>query len=221
MLLEIACFNYESALIAQKAGADRIELCEDYNSDGITPSLQLFEKLRGQLPIPVFIMIRPRAGNFEYTDAEFDEMKKEILQFKDLGANGFVFGIIEKNKVNVERCKELVTLADPLPCTFHRAFDEITDHASALEDVISCGFKRILTSGKKHSAFEGSDLIGELVQLANNRILIVPGGRIRSENISLIKIQTGASEFHSSAILDKEGIANESEIKKLKLAICE
>ncbi len=215
MLLEIACFNLESCLIAQKAGANRIELCENYAIGGVTPSQKLILAARQQLQIDLFVMIRPHARNFIYSDPEFEQMKKQLLFCKEQKCDGVVFGILTKeNKVDITRCKELVRLAKPIQCTFHRAFDEIANSEQGLEDIIDCGFSRILTSGKEKTAVEGISLITDLIEKAKNRIIIMPGGGIRSSNISLLK-KTFATEFHSSAILNAVEIADETEIKEL------
>jgi len=215
MLLEIACFNLESCLIAQKAGANRIELCENYSIGGITPSHKLILEARKQLQIDLFVMIRPRQGNFNYSEEEFGQMKEQILFCKKNKCDGVVFGILtNENGVDVVRCKELVELANPIQCTFHRAFDEIGNSEQALEDLIECGFSRILTSGKQKTAAEGISLLSNLTEKAKNRIIIMPGGGIRSSNISEL-IRTRATEFHSAAILNANETADESEIKKI------
>ncbi len=214
-ILEIACFNLESCLIAQKAGAHRIELCENYKAGGVTPSQTLIVEAREQLQIDLFVMIRPRGGNFVYSVSEFNTMKEQITFCKKNNCNGIVFGILTpEHKVDIKRCEELVELAKPLPCTFHRAFDEIEDQEKALEDVINCGFKRILTSGKQKTALEGSSIIMDLIQKTNNRIQIVPSGGVRSGNISGLK-KTGAKEFHSAAITDASETTDEVEIKNI------
>lgn len=216
MILEIACFNLESCLIAQKAGANRIELCENYSEGGLTPSQHLIQEARQKLKIDLFVMIRPRAGNFVYSDDEFEQMKKQILFCKENKCDGFVFGILtSENKVDVKKCKELVDLAKPLPSTFHRAFDEIKDSEAALEELINCGFKRILTSGKQKTALEGADLILKLSKLAKNRITLIAGGGIRSANIQELNKKTGLKEFHSAAIMNNDFIASELEIKNI------
>lgn len=215
MLLEIACFNLSSCLIAQKAGANRIELCENYKAGGITPAETLIIEARQQLQIDLFVMIRPREGNFIYSDPEFEQMKKQLLFCKEQKCDGIVFGILTKeNKVDIKRCKELVQLAKPIQCTFHRAFDDIENSEQGLEDIIECGFSRILTSGKQKTATEGFSLITNLMEKAKNRIIIMPGGGIRSSNISQLK-KTGATEFHSAAILNESETADGSEVKKL------
>jgi copper homeostasis protein len=215
MLFEIACFNLKSCFIAQKAGAHRIELCENYSAGGITPDKNLILEARQILKTDLFVMIRPRPGNFVYTPSEFEQMKEQILFCKQNNCNGIVFGILNRgNKVDKIRCKELIELAKPMQSTFHRAFDEIENIEQALEDVIDCGFIRILTSGKENTAIEGIPLITHLIEKSKNRIIIMPGGGIRSSNISQLKT-TGATEFHSAALLNRDETSNESEIKKL------
>lgn len=216
MLLEIACFHLESCLIAQQTGANRIELCENYSVGGITPSEKLIIEVRKQIRIDLFVMIRPREGNFVYSDSEFELMKKQIVFCKEKNCNGVVFGILTKeNKIDVVRCKELVELAKPMSSTFHRAFDEIENSESALEEIIECDFLRILSSGKQKTAIEGSVLLSQLIKKSKGRIIIMPGGGIRSSNISEIIKTTGGAEFHSAAITNTGEIADEVEIKKL------
>jgi copper homeostasis protein len=183
--LEIACFNLESALTAQKAGADRVELCADLLVGGTTPAIEIIQQACENLTIDLYVMIRPRAGNFVYSEAELEQMKMEIETIKKLGVNGFVFGILNEDKtINIEQNIALVELAKPFPCTFHRAFDEVLDYKQALEEVISCGFSTILTSGTFPNVMEGKEVLKQLVIQANNRIEIMPGGGLRSTNIS-------------------------------------
>lgn len=216
-LLEIACFNYPSVMAAERGGAARIELCENYEAGGITPSESLITKVREQTNIPVFVMIRPRPGNFCYNETEIEQMKKQILFCKQNNCDGFVFGVLtHDHKVNVEVCKDLVSLASPLPCTFHRAFDTIADFSEAVKQIIDCGFKRILSSGKSANALEGKDVLKQLNILSDNRIIIVAGGGIRSSNVLDIASSTQCTEFHSAAIITKTEFADEQEIQLLK-----
>ena len=215
--LEIACFNIESAVIAQENGADRVELCAEMEVGGTTPDFEITKQVRDLLTIDLNVMIRPRGGNFVYSDAEFQQMKKEILRFKEIGVNGFVFGILnENNTVNTNQNKELVELAQPFPCTFHRAFDEVTDAFEALEEVIARGFQTILTSGQQPNVNEGVNQLAKLVSKANNRIAIMPGGSLRSTNIDFLQEKTKATFYHSSAITDGSETANAEEIIQLK-----
>ena len=215
--IEIACFNLESALIAQKAGADRVELCADMLVGGTTPIIETIQQARKHLTIDLYVMIRPRGGNFVCSEAEFEQMKLEIETIKKLGVNGFVFGILNKDKtINIEQNKALLELAKPFPCTFHRAFDEVLNVDKALEDVISCGFSTILTSGTFPNVMEGKEVLKQLVNQAKNRIEIMPGGGLRSTNISEINEMVDANWYHSSAITDGSEIASPEEIVQLK-----
>jgi len=203
--LEIACFNMESAIIAQHAGADRIEFCADMNVGGITPKLEDFILLKSKIHIPIFVMIRPRGGNFIYSNEEFEQMKNDMLQFKNAGADGFVFGILTENmELNFIQNKVLVELANLLPCTFHRAFDETNNQMEALEILIECGFSTILSSGNAKNALEGLSSLKALVSKANDKICIMPGGGVRSTNIEILKENIATNWFHSSAILQNE-----------------
>lgn len=213
-LLEVACFNAESAKIAQASGADRIEFCHDYESGGLTPDFDMLARLKTEISIPVFVMIRPRSGGFGYSDAEFDRMKSDIKRFQNL-ADGFVFGVLTSNlEVDTHRNSELVALTD-LPCTFHRAFDEVADVHKALEDIISCGFQTILTSGGKGSATDNIETLANLVRDSAGRIAIMPGGGVRATNLQGLKATT-ATWFHTAALTQSTAMADASEIKKLK-----
>lgn len=215
--LEIACFNLESALIAQKNGADRVELCAEMSLGGITPSIEIIKEAKNKLSIDIYIMIRPRGGNFVYTEDEFEWMKNQILEIKNLKINGFVFGILNTdNTINLVQNKVLVELASPIQCTFHRAFDEVSNYKQALEDIISCGFSLILTSGTFSNVMDGKNILRELVTQANSRIEIMPGGGLRASNISALVEMVNANWYHSSAITDKSEIANPKEIIQLK-----
>lgn len=215
--LEIACFNLQSASIAQENGADRVELCANMKEGGTTPDFEITKAARETLSIDLNVMIRPRGGDFVYSDAEFQQMKAEITQFKKLNVDGFVFGILKKDgSLNEEQNRELVVLANPIPCTFHRAFDVINEVYQSLESVIECGFKTILTSGQQNNVVEGIDVLAELVQKANNRIVIMPGGGLRSTNVVLLQEKTKAVFYHSSAIVDSGETARGDEVKALK-----
>jgi copper homeostasis protein len=217
-LLEIACFNCESALIASNSGADRIELCAGPEFGGTTPNFNSLVNIKDQIAVPVFVMIRPRGGDFIYTDTEFQEMRANIEQFKEV-ASGFAFGVLDANsRIDIRRTRELVRLAYPLPCTFHRAFDQTIDPFKALEDIVSCGITTILTSGGASSAIDGRDTLFKLVKRAQERIAIMPGGGVRSTNIEELRESTQASLFHSSALVDNGCIASVTEIRRLKVA---
>lgn len=215
--IEIASFNTGSAIIAQENGADRVELCAEMEVGGTTPAVEDVVEVRKVITIDLNVMIRPRGGNFIYTDKEFEQMCRSILVMKELGVDGLVFGILNAdNSVNILQNQALVELASPIPCTFHRAFDEVVDLSKSLEDVIACGFTTILTSGCKPNVNEGLYNLRDLVKWANNRIVIMPGGGLRSTNIELVLRETGASYFHSSAITDGSDTAVSAEVRALK-----
>jgi copper homeostasis protein len=198
ILLEISVESVEAAAAAERGGADRIELCSDLSVSGLTPDLALVRAIRQQIQIPIFAMIRPRGGDFVYSPAEFTRMKKSIAESGDSGADGLIFGILKPNRtVDVDRTRELVNLAQPLPVTFHRAFDVCSTLSQALEDVARSGAARILTSGGAPSVPEGAAKIRALVAAAGERITVVPGAGINAENISQLAAATGAWEFHS------------------------
>ena len=215
--LEIACFNLQSAVIAQENGADRVELCAGIDVGGTTPDFESTKKVRELIAIELNVMIRPRGGNFVYSDAEFNQMKLEIIEFKKLKVNGFVFGILnENNSINTIQNTELVNLAKPFLCTFHRAFDEVSNVFQSLEEIIECGFQTILTSGQMPNVVEGVNRLAELVLKANNRIMIMPGGGLRAANLDFIQEKTKATFYHSSAITNGSETANPDEITALK-----
>jgi copper homeostasis protein len=197
---EIACFDYESAVLAEKAGADRIELCRDKNAGGITPSHEVIAEAKSNIRIPVNVIIRPRGGDFCYNNSEFEIMKDDISYCRSVGINGVVFGILLPGYgIDEERNKLLVELAKPMQTTFHRAFDHTIEQEKSLEKIIECGFNRILTSGSKTNAVEGALWISKLINIAGEKVIVMPGGGIRKENINFIYKSTNALEFHSSS----------------------
>jgi len=233
MLLEIAVFNYSSALLAYHSGADRIELCDNAAEGGTTQSYGVLKMVRQEIELPVFPIIRPRGGDFLYSNGEFEVMKKDVVLCKELGFEGVVFGILNTDgSVDKSRCLQLTELAYPMGVTFHRAFDRCIDPFEAMEDIIEIGFERILTSGLVPVASDNLPLIAELVEKADDRIVIMPGSGVRSSNIKQVLHETGAQEFHSSARItiesqmhfinkqmhDSETVtsADESEIKAMK-----
>lgn len=218
--LEIACFNLESALVASKSEADRIELCADASTGGITPSFEDIKTLRKETDKEIMVMIRPRGGDFDYSHEEFEQMKSEIIMIKNFRIDGFVFGILnDDNEIDFDRNQELIELAKPFPCTFHRAFDRTSDAIDSLKMVIKLGFKTILTSGLDSNVDYGKRELETLVKTAKDRITIMPGGGLRSTNIEEIDSFTNATYFHSSAMIDDSGIANLEEINRLKSLI--
>jgi copper homeostasis protein len=198
--LEVIGFTLDACLRAQIAGANRIELCDNQAEGGTTPSYGFIEAARSTLSIALYPILRPRGGDFLYTDEEFGMMKADVKICKSIGCDGVVFGMLNRDgTVDKKRCQQLVELAYPMGVTFHRAFDRVNDASRALEDVIDIGCERILTSGLVPLALDGAPTISRLIAEADNRIIIMPGSGVRSENIGEIADKTGASEFHSSA----------------------
>jgi len=198
--LEVIGFTIESCLIAQAAGAHRIELCDNPSEGGTTPSYGFIKTARENLSIELYPIIRPRGGDFLYSEIEFEVMKADIQICKNLGCDGVVIGMLNSDgTVDKQRCKELVDIAQPMGVSFHRAFDRTKDPFKALEDIISIGCERILTSGQKSVATDGAALLNELVKQANGRIIIMPGSGVRSDNVEKLVKKTNATEFHTSA----------------------
>jgi copper homeostasis protein len=206
--LEICAFNLSSALIAQRAGADRIELCAGPEEGGVTPSAGLIRTARELLKIALYPIIRPREGDFLYSEEEFRIMLRDVDYCKQLGCNGVVIGLLQADgSVDQRRTARLVEAAYPLGVTFHRAFDRAANPFEALEDIIRTGCERILTSGQRPVAMEGASLLNELVREADDRIVIMPGSGVRSANVTELAEKTGAVEFHTSArILQASGM---------------
>ncbi|XP_030841381.1 copper homeostasis protein cutC homolog isoform X2 [Strongylocentrotus purpuratus] len=199
--MEICIDSVESAIAAQDGGAARVELCANLFEGGTTPSLGLLQVIKQECPaLPVFILIRPRGGDFVYSILEFQVMKQDIKLMKEHGADGFVLGVLTNDgNVDKDRCRELMALCRPLPTTFHRAFDMCADGYAALEDIISLGFDRLLTSGQESTVLEGLPMIAELVTRSQGRIIIMPGGGITERNLQRILDGSGVKEFHCSA----------------------
>lgn len=196
MIIEVCAESYEHALKAEKAGADRIELCKDLHLDGLTPDYESAKKTIDSLNIPVYILIRPIEGDFIYSNEEFELMKRDIIKFKEMGCKGIVSGVLnDDNSIDIERTKELVELSRPLEFTFHRAFDLVSDPFEEIENLIEIGVTRILTSGQKHKAIEGLELLEEFKNISKNRILIMPGSGI--SNMNFMKFNS-FNEIHGS-----------------------
>ena len=198
--LEICVYSIESALEAEAGGADRVELCDNPPQGGTTPSYGAIVGARRQLKAKLHVIVRPRGGDFLYSDAEFAVMKNDIDICKQLGVHGVVIGmLLPDGSVDKVRTRELVERARPMSVTFHRAFDMTRDPKQALEDVIGTGCSRVLTSGQQPTAMEGRELIAKLVEQAGNRIIVMPGVSIREHNIAELMRATGAREFHTAA----------------------
>mgnify|MGYP003396571086 FL=1 len=218
--LEVIGFTIESCILAQAAGAHRIELCDNPGEGGTTPSYGFIKAARENLRIELYPIMRPRGGDFFYSDAEFDVMKVDVKLCKDLGCDGVVIGMLNADgTVDKKRCKELVEIAYPLGVTFHRAFDRVSDASQALEDVIEIGCERILTSGLVPNALNGAETLAALIKQADERIIIMPGSGIRAGNIIELAQKTGAVEFHTSARMNidsKMNYTNEGMNESLK-----
>lgn len=200
MVVEIVVFNLESAMKAQEGGADRIELCDNPGEGGTTPSTGLVELVRQNLSIDVYVMIRPRGGDFFYSNYEFHAMKRDVVQCQKASVDGLVFGILNADgTLDKTRCQELISRARPLKVTCHRAFDMTRDPFEALEDCIEAGFSRILTSGQQAHAIEGATLLGELVKKAAGRIEIMAGSGVSEETVEEIVAKSAVQSIHFSA----------------------
>jgi copper homeostasis protein len=195
--LEICLESVDSVIASDRGGAQRVELCADLLEGGTTPSAGTIRAARENAKIAINVMIRPRGGDFLYTDAEFASMQHDIRIAKELGADGIVLGLLRPDgTVDVERTRQLVELAKPLPVTFHRAIDVSRDLLQALEDVISTGAARVLTSGGRPSIVDGAAMVARMIEAAKNRIVVMPGCGIRPDNVLSILETTGAHEVH-------------------------
>lgn len=216
-MLEIACFEITSAELALQSSVDRIEFCTEQSQGGLTPDIEEFKYLKSKYTTPIHVMIRPVGGDFNYSETEFNQMRKELVDFKNAGADGFVFGILlGNNEVDVERNKILVQLADGLPCVFHRAIDRTPDMHKAMQKLVEIGFSEVLTSGGKNTALEGKEMLRDLQKEFGESIKILVGGGVRSNTIQELRTFIPSNRFHSAAILPYESFVNVDEIKKLK-----
>ena len=197
-ILEIAVESLAAAQAAERAGADRIELCADLRNGGLTPSAEFMRQVRAAVKIRIHAIIRPRPGDFVYRIEEIAQMRNHIVQAREAGMNGIVLGVLCLDAtVDVRATKELIAFAHPLDSTFHRAFDECTDLLAAMESVILTGTKRILTSGGAPDVMQGMNTLQSLIHSARQRIIIMPGGGIRPDNLQSVRRISGAHEFHS------------------------
>jgi copper homeostasis protein len=205
VLFEACVDSVEAAVAAQAGGAGRVELCAALLEGGLTPSDGNIRLAKQKLTIPVHVIIRPRGGDFLYSETEFEAMKLDVERCKALGVDGVVIGILNADgSVDEKRTIELIALARPMKVTFHRAFDMTRDPFEALETIIRLGAERILTSGQEDSAYEGLDLITELVKKAAGRIIIMPGAGITEKTIGKIVAQSGVREVHATAFVTQE-----------------
>lgn len=198
-ILEVCCASIASALAAQEGGANRIELCDNLYEGGTTPSFGTLELVRECLDIEINVLVRPRGSDFVYSDEEMEIIRRDVQKCKEIGVNGIVIGFLNRDgNIDLERTGKIIELARPLSVTFHRAFDVCRDPFAALEELIELGVDRILTSGQKNMAPEGVDLIAELVEMAGDRVIIMPGAGLEPENIAEFHAKVGAKEYHST-----------------------
>lgn len=203
MIKEACVETFEQAMLAEKKGANRIELCSELSVGGLTPAAKLMKKTCSVLKIPVMVMIRPRAGNFHYSEEEISQMKQEIDLAKKAGAAGVVFGLLtSKNQIDIENTRILADYATPLPVTFHKAIDELENPADGVPVLKNIrGITRILTSGGKATADEGAEVIRKMKEATGENLTIVAAGKITDKNINQIQQLTQVSEFHGKQIV--------------------
>jgi copper homeostasis protein len=198
-IIEIATSDFNTTRSAVEGGADRIELCANLAEGGTTPSWATIRKCRESFDILLYPIIRPRGGDFLYSKDEFDIMRRDIRLCKELGCDGVVIGLLNMDgTIDLVRTARLVEIAYPMGITFHRAFDRCRDPFIALEELIELGCERILTSGQQPSVVDGVELVAQLNEKADERIIIMPGSGVRKENIKMLAEKTGCTEFHSS-----------------------
>ena len=199
-ILEVCAFHIVSCIIAEQAGATRVELCDNPIEGGTTPSYGTIKRVRETIAIRLYPILRPRSGNYFYSDEEFAILKEDIAMCKQLGCDGISVGTQTiHSEIDTERLKRIVDWAGPMGVTCNRAFDGTPDPFKALEDIISCGCERVLTSGQKTAAPDAAPLLSQLVHQAGNRISIMPGAGINASNIARLRAACGATEFHASA----------------------
>ena len=203
MIKEACVETFEEAQLAEKRGANRIELCSDLANDGLTPSFDTMKKACSELNIPVMTMARPRAGNFVYTPEEVELIKKDIDLAKEAGASGVVIGLLtDENKIDIENTRIVADYAKPLPVTFHKAIDELEDPVSGIKELLAIeNVKRVLTSGGKPTALEGQETIRKMMDVANDKIIILVAGKVLDSNVGEIQKLTGAKELHGRKIV--------------------
>jgi copper homeostasis protein len=218
VLLEICAQSYVSAMVAQTAKADRIELCSAVELGGLTPSLSLILAVKRDLTIPICVLVRPRAGDFVYTDEEFDIIKNDVIWCRDNGIDGVVVGCLdENNELDAPKMKELARLAYPMEVVCHKAFDRTPTPSVSLDKLISWGYDRVLTSGGAKNVIEGKAELARLVKQSAGRIEILAGGTVRSENVIELVQNTGVQQVHSSANrFYAEKNCSESDLEEVK-----
>ncbi len=199
-ILEVCAFHIDSCIIAEQEGAYRVELCDNPIEGGTTPGYGTIRRVREKISIKLYPILRPRSGNYFYSDEEFEILKYDIKMCRELGCDGISVGIQTVNStIDKERFKRVVEWAGPMGVTCNRVFDCAPDPFIALEDIIECGCERVLTSGQKSAAPDAGELLSKLVKQAGDRISIMPGAGVKSSNLAKLREECGATEYHSSA----------------------
>lgn len=216
MILEVCVDSFKSLMTAQKAGADRIELCSALDLGGLTPSYGLMSQAREVEGLEIFAMVRPRPGDFVYAEEEFETMKRDVAIIKEMGFHGIVAGFLHRDgRIDLEKTRELLEEAKPLKFVFHRAFDEAKNPERDVESLIDLGVIRILTSGQRESALEGADCIRTLEERYGKRITIMPGAGIHGDNIEELHKKVQCAAYHMSGKTDR-GTYREADYEKIK-----
>jgi copper homeostasis protein len=218
--IEVVVDSPESAVAAQNGGADRLEVCVNLAEGGLFPSAGLIRDIRERVSIPIHVMIRPRPGNFVYSDPEFELMQDQILIARESGTDGIVFGMLDKKGDIDGRTRALIEFSAPLSVTFHRAFDEARDPLKALGMVMTSGAHRLLTSGQKPTAWEGRELIHDLVKKSGKKIRILPGAGVDRNNARSLLEATGASEIHiGRGVQNRDGIVDARRVREVRRSL--
>ena len=217
MIFELAVFHPDSVVIAQACKVSRIELCDNYAVGGLTPSIDNFIAARKIFEGPIMVMIRPQAGSFFYDEIVFNKMLQEIKTFDGLGADGFVLGCLNSDySVNASQLERLIQAANKKHVTFHRAIDEVYDYEQGLQDLIKCGVKSVLTTGKMKSALEGKGVINQMINKNENQLNFIAGGGVRSNNVEELLHDSLISEINSAAISNNpDFIADKDEVMEI------
>ena len=220
MEIEICCGSIQSAANAKAGGAVRVELCQGLVEGGTTPSPAAIQYAVRELGLKVFVLVRPRGGNFCYNELEVKTMEEDVAFCKEAGASGIVVGFLHPDgSIDTELTRRFVELSAPLPVTFHRAFDECADPLNALEQIIECGCARILTSGCKPTAIEGAEMLQQLVKQADGRITILAGSGVTPENAVALREKTGVKEIHGSCKKTRPDGAWETDAEEVRKLI--
>ncbi|MCH7403576.1 copper homeostasis protein CutC [Belliella kenyensis] len=221
ILIEAPVFTVQAALQAAKCGIDRIELCADFGEGGVTPSAGMLSFLKSTIDIPIFVMIRPRGGDFFYDTSELDIMEHDIRILDDLGADGFVFGMLDAHgRIDKEACHRLIQAAGSKPCTFHRAFDVCQNHEEALKDIVALGFDRLLTSGGKANPGKGMGNLENWIGEFGDQIIIMPGGGLSLDHMDQLLALDELKEVHASCkVYTASEVVYEHNQEEIKMSI--